>query len=84
MREGRLCGCVVTGTSRCSFTRPTVWGCVDIFRMGKAQRTRQGLAPRSRPRTAWSPDPVVIPVCAGMMVLVCPRFHRYHASYARK
>jgi hypothetical protein len=52
MREGCLCGCVVTGTSRCSFTRPTVWGCIDIFRKDKSQRTRQGLAPRSRLRLA--------------------------------
>ena len=71
MREGRLCGCVVTGTSRCSFTRPTVRGVLIFCRTGKAQRTRQGLAPKSRSRTGQLPDPAVHPAQAGMTVLVC-------------
>ena len=41
MREGRLWRCVVTGTSLCFFTRPTVWGCIDVLQDGKAQRTRR-------------------------------------------
>ena len=51
---------------------PSYGGGVLIFcRTGKAQRTRQGLAPKSRSRTGQLPDPAVHPWQAGMTVLVC-------------